>query len=93
MLGPILCPECEANHLAWSRDRFFVCENCGFRVEIKGDPFEYLRQKAKEIEEWEQNSPCHNCVFINHCKQGKQQNKNNTWKRRKQQFCMPHPII
>jgi len=93
MMGPILCPECEANHLAWSKDRFLVCDNCGFRVEIKGDPFEYLRQKAKELEEWEQNSPCRNCAFINHCKQGKQQNKNNTWKRRKQQFCMPHPIV
>jgi DNA-directed RNA polymerase subunit RPC12/RpoP len=88
-MGPILCPECETSFMSWSKDRFFVCDNCGFRVDVNGDPFEYLRKKAQEIEEWEQNSPCSTCAFINYCKQGEQQNRNRTWQRRKQQFCMP----
>jgi len=49
-MGPILCPECETSFLSWSKDRFFVCDNCGFRVDVNGDPFGYLRKKAKEIE-------------------------------------------
>ena len=53
MIGPILCPECEANNLTWSNDRFFKCDNYGFKVNIEGDPFEYLRKKTKELLELE----------------------------------------
>ncbi|MCJ7721435.1 hypothetical protein MUO98_03380, partial [Candidatus Bathyarchaeota archaeon] len=60
---------------------------------IEGDPFEYLRTKTKELEEWEQQCPCLSCAFAKHCKQGNQQNKNNTRQRRKQQLCMPHSTV
>jgi DNA-directed RNA polymerase subunit RPC12/RpoP len=88
-MGRILCPECEKAFLSWSKELFFACDNCGFKVTVKGDPFDYLRTKSKEIEKWEQDSPCNRCVFVNYCEQGQQQNKNTTWKRREQQFCMP----
>ena len=53
MMASIQRPECEANNPAWSNDRFFKCDNGGFKVNIEGDPFEYLRKKTKELLELE----------------------------------------